>query len=452
VKKLLLVLLLLGAALAGGAWFLTQRYAGQRGAACTEVAVEYGPLAETVSVTAVIQPPRVYPVGTEAVGKVVEVAADFNQVVEEGAVLLRLDDRAARQKRDQAATAVDAARAALGQAEGTRDAALAVLERERRLDPALRRVTETRLAEGHLKSAEAAVEAARVKIRQAQQELALAELALEHTVVRAPVLREEDADHAGVGALAGEKPVSSRAPRKFVVLDRKVSLNQMIEPPLNGQLFTLAGDQAVMHVEAQVPEGDAGKIRRGLEAEFTVASEDADLHFRGKVKDVRLLPINDRGAIYYKVIIEARNQRDPATGRWRLTPGLTATVDLQLRKRAHAWKMPAMALSFQPEEAQLSKQAREKLKRWESVKDADWWKPVWVAGTDGKPWPVFVRVGGKGPAGETGLHDLSFTEVLEWDPELAPRPEAGKPSTHPRVIIAAPPGKHGLFNPPNLKL
>ena len=450
-KKLLLVLLLLGASLAGVVWFLTQRYSSLAGGTYTEVAVEYGPLAETVSVTAVVQPPRVYPVGTEAAGKVVEVAADFNQVVEEGAVLLRLDDRAARQKRDQAASAVDAARAALGQAEGARDAARAVLERERRLDPTLRRETEKRLAEGHLKSAEAAVEAARVKIKQAQQELVLAELALEQTVVRAPVLLPGDAGRAGVGALAGgNAPSASR--RTFVVLERKVSLNQIIERPMNGQLFTLAGDQSVMHVEAQVPEGDAGKIPRGLDADITVASADADLHFRGTVKDVRLLPINDRGAIYYKVIIEARNQRDPATGRWRLTPGLTATVDLHLRKRAHAWKMPAMALSFQPEEAQLTKEAREKLQRWQSVKDADWWKPVWVAGAGGKPWPVFVRVGGLGPAGETGLHDLSFTEVLEWDPELSPRPEAGQPSTYPRVIIAAPPGKHGLFNPPKLKL
>ena len=451
-KKLLFVLLPLIAGLAGGVWFLTHRYFGPAGETTyTEVAVEYGPLAETVSVTAVVQPPRVYPVGTEAAGKVVEVAADFNQVVEEGAVLLRLDDRAARQRRDQAASAVDAARAALGQAEGARDAASAVLDRERRLDPALRRVTETRLAEGHLKSAEAAVEAARVKIKQAQQELALAELAMEQTVVRAPVLRPGDNGRSGVGALAGSSAGAS--PRHtFIVLDRKVSLNQMIGPPLNAQLFTLAGDQSMMHVEAQVPEGDAGKIPVGLEADITVAAADADLHFSGKVKDVRLLPINDRGAIYYKVIIEAANRRDATTGRWLLTPGLTATVDLHRRKRAHAWKMPAMALSFQPEDSLLSKEAREKLKKWQSVKDAELWKPVWMAGAGGKPWPVFVRVGGKGLSGETGLHDLAFTEVLEWDPELSPRPEAGKPATYPRVIIAAPPDKHGMFNPPNLKL
>ena len=41
---------------------------------------------------------EVFPVGTELAGKVMEICADFNQVVEEGDVLLRLDDRAARQR------------------------------------------------------------------------------------------------------------------------------------------------------------------------------------------------------------------------------------------------------------------------------------------------------------------------------------------------------------------
>jgi hypothetical protein len=232
-----------------------------------------------------------------------------------------------------------------------------------------------------------------------------------------------------------------------------VSLNQMIVPPLSSHLFTLAGDQSVMHVEAQVAEDDIRKVKRGLDADFTISSDgDTELHFHGKVVDVRSLPINDRGAVYYKVIVEVRNQRDPKTGRWQLTSGLTTTVEIVRRQRPRAWKMPAMALSFQPEEGLLTAAARDKLKHWQGHTNADHWKPVWVVGSDRKPWPIFVRVGGVNAAGETGLRDLSFTEILEWDPELSPRPEADKASTYPQVIIAAPPGKHGLFNPPNLKL
>jgi hypothetical protein len=158
------------------------------------------------------------------------------------------------------------------------------------------------------------------------------------------------------------------------------------------------------------------------------------------------LPVNDRGAVFYKVILEAKNQRDPSTGRWRLAPGLTATLEIVRRQHPKAWKMPAMALSFQPDEAKLTEEAREKLDRWQEVKERDHWRPVWVLGDDRKPTPLFVRVGGVGADGETGIRDLSFTEVLEWDPELTVKPTPGKAETYPEVIIAAPPSKSNGFS------
>jgi hypothetical protein len=243
-------------------------------------------------------------------------------------------------------------------------------------------------------------------------------------------------------------------PRKFLVLERKVSLGQLISPPASGHLFTLAGGLDVVQIEAQVAEGDVSKVVKGLTAEFTVASySDTDLRFQGQVTDVRLSPVNDRGAVFYKVILEARNERDPASKRWRLTPGLTATVDIVRRRHERAWKMPALALSFQPDEAKLSESARAKIRRWQDVKDRDHWKPVWVVGKDHTPWPIFVRTGGEDSKGEAGIRDPSFTtEVLEWDPDLAVKPEPGNLATYPQVIIAAPAEKSGLFNRPAIKL
>jgi hypothetical protein len=73
-------------------------------------------------------------------------------------------------------------------------------------------------------------------------------------------------------------------------------VEMVIAPPVSGHLFTLAGDLDVVQIEAQVAEGDIGKVSSGLVAEFTVASySDADQHFQGKITDVRLLPVNDRG-------------------------------------------------------------------------------------------------------------------------------------------------------------
>jgi hypothetical protein len=70
-------------------------------------------------------------------------------------------------------------------------------------------------------------------------------------------------------------------------------------------------------------------------------------------------------------------------------------------------------------------------------------------GENNKPWPVFVRVGGVDAAGEGGVKDGQFTEVLEWESELAIKPDPKDPHTYPRVIISAPPAtKPGVFDRP----
>ncbi len=447
-KKLIVILLLLGSGCAGAAWWINQRRNDAAHAVpYTTQPVEFGRLIETVNATGVVQPRQLYVIGAEASGRVIEVAGDFNQEVEEGAILLRLDDQAVRQQRDQARTAVEAAHISVKQAAAQRDTASKILEREETRPAELRRDVEVQILSNQLTAAEAALEGARNKVKQAEQALALAELALTKTVVRAPILAGREKS-PGIGSLAeGDGSKSGR--RKFLILDRKVSLGQMVGPPLQAHLFTLAGDLDIVQIEAQVAEGDVSKVAKGLSADFTVASySETDLHFSATVRDVRLLPVNDRGAVFYKVILEAKNERDGSTERWRLMPGLTATIDVIRRQHNEAWKMPAMALSFQPDEATLSEEARAKLQRGQ---ERDHWRPVWIVGEDRTPWPVFVRISADKNA-EAGIRDTSFIEVLEWDPDLKTKPVAGKPETYPRVIIAAPPGKAGLFSPPNIKL
>ncbi len=450
-KKLFIILLLLGGGFAGAAWWWHRHHAGSgNGNAYTTMPVEFGRLVETVSATGVVQPRQTYSIGSEASGRVVEIAVDFNQEIEEGAILLRLDDQVASQQRDQARTAIEAAGIGVKQAAAQRDTAQKVLEREQTRPPELKRDIEVQILSNQLAASEAALEGARNKVKQAEQALALAELALTKTVVRAPVLKGSEKS-SGIGSLA-EGASASKPRRKFLVLDRKVSLGQMVGPPLQAHLFTLAGDLDTMQIDAQVAEGDVSKVAKGLTADFTVASySDADLHFTGTVRDVRMLPINDRGAVFYKVILEAKNESDPATARWRLTPGVTATIDIIRRQHDKTWKMPAMALSFQPDDTKLSEAARAKLRRGQADKEREHWRPVWMVGEDHTPWPVFVRIGGTNKAGDMGIRDQSFIEVLEWDPELSSKPDADKQETYPQVIIGAPQEKAGLFNPPNIK-
>src|SRR5262245_14133590 len=222
VKKLLLLLLLIGGILAGGAWWFGLRQGGSSAAERFTVArVEYGRLSETLSATGVVQPRQLYTVGSETSGRVVEVLADFNQEVAEGEVLVRVDDQAARQQRDQAATAVEAARVGVKQAQSARDTARKVLERERARPSEVRREIEVEVLAHQLATTDAALEGASIKVRQAEQALALAELALSHTVIRAPVLKA----HAGASPSVPERPglgalnddVKHVGPRKFLV-------------------------------------------------------------------------------------------------------------------------------------------------------------------------------------------------------------------------------------------
>jgi len=118
-----------------------------------------------------------------------------------------------------------------------------------------------------------------------------------------------------------------------------------------------------------------------------------------------------------------------------------------VRRHRNVWKLPLAALNFQVPEEHQSDTARNKVKQWQSRKDADQWKPVWVMGPDHKPWPVFVRLASR-PGEDSGIHDSQFAEVFEWEPDMQPDP--GNP---PQLIIGGPPAnKGGLFHLPPVKL
>ncbi len=205
-----------------------------------------------------------------------------------------------------------------------------------------------------------------------------------------------------------------------------------------------------MRIDVQVAEGDVGRVTRGQTAEVKGAGGDDRPAFAGRVEEIRLTPSAERGAVFYTVVVGVRNERDSGTRDWRLRPGMTANVDLLLRVHEAAWKMPVAALTFQPDPSSQSDAARAKLARWQQRKDADWWRPVWVLGADRKPWPLFVRTGGRDAQGQTGIQTAEYSEVLEWDPEVRP-PSADDEASYPRVVIAAPPPKRSFFTLPKIK-
>src|SRR5262249_38479362 len=125
--------------------------------------------------------------------------------------------------------------------------------------------------------------------------------------------------------------------------------------------------------------------------------------------------------------------------RHRLYPGMTASVTLVRRTHPHTWKLPSAALEFSPAESQQTAAAKAKLAKWQKRPDVAEWKAVWVQDEHKQPWPIFVRTGGRNTAGDTGITANEYTEVLDWDPDLQPRPDPSNSATFPRVITGGPP-------------
>jgi RND family efflux transporter MFP subunit len=456
VKKLLFSLIAVGLMLVGAAYWINASHSAVSEVPFTTADIEWGSLTDVVSATGQLAPRSVALVSSPVGGQVVMIYrnADFNHFVQEGEPLLELDQSQARIKVQEAEGAVAAAQADVQRAEAARTGADEALKYRKSLPEGVGTKAQALEATYALKGAEAACNAARLKVKALQAQRAEAQLGLEKTVVRAPA--------------------------SGVIVDRKVMLGQMVGPQLPTPLFTLASDLSRMQVLAQVAEGDLSKVRDGLPASFTVyAYADTNDRFEGKVKEVRYLPNSVQGAVFYTTVITVANRRMPAAGPdwkqagdvvaaarhgplnvlpwlqprpdapWMLRPGMTATVDVLVRRHEKVWKVPTAALNFQLDEHYQTEAAKAKLERWQARSDRDEWKVIWVLGAQNKPWPMFVRVGGAGPNGESGIKDGQFAEALEWDLELAPKLNAKDPRTFPKVITSAPPAtKPGLLDRP----
>ncbi len=434
VKKLLFVLLLLGAGLAGLAYWISQPATRPvTHDLFTYAPVVRGAMVESISATGALQPREVLLVSSELPGTVTDVLARVNDVVSEGAVLVRLDDRKFRLKLAEAKDGIGTAQAAVAQAQALQSAAELAVKYQRDIRKGGFR-SDLDEAEAKLRAAKAGVQLARARLDAAKTLEAAAQLALDMTAIKVP-------------ARSGE---SSQAQRRYLILEKKVQRGQLVGPPAPLPLFTLAGDLHHMEVHAECAEGDVGKVRKDLTAQFTVSAYyDPEIKFHGTVRDIRPVPTNVKGAIFYTTVIDVENRKDPQTGEWMLRPGMTASVDVITRARTGVWKVPTAALNFQMEEAYQGPAARARLEQWKQRSDWEDWRPLWVWDeTRNGPWPVLVKLGG-GPSGPAGLKDGEYNEILEWEPGAEPQGDVG-----PRVITNAPPARRpGLFDQPaNIKL
>ena len=435
VKKTLLFVAIAAAIAAAAYW----RFGGPQHPVLSDKNVTlapflHGSMRDVVSATGVLEPRDAVLVGSEIPGTVETLLVRVGDVVPDGAVLATLDDRKYRLKLEEAQNGLASAKAALAQALAAKEGADTAVRVQTELADKGGFRTDLDQAVTTAKSAEAGILLARSKVEAAGTLVKEAQFALEQTEIRAPA-------------------ASSQGPkRSYVVLDRKVSVGQAVGPA-SGPLFVLAADLETMEVHAQVAEGDVSKVRSGQPALFTMTGfDDTDFEFRGVVRVVRPLGARTGGAaVTFDTVVDVKNQRDPASGDWRLRPGMTAAVDMVRGEHKNVWKIPEKALNFKFDKAYFDPPVLARLAEWQRRPDAGLWTVVWTWEPAKKAIaPLFIRVLGTNAQGEPGLKDAEGNEILEWEPGRMPT----DPSDPPKVITDAPPAHAPGFldRPANLKV
>jgi HlyD family secretion protein len=133
-----------------------------------------------------------------------------------------------------------------------------------------------------------------------------------------------------------------RAPIDGIVISRNVDQGQTVAASMSAPtLFILAADLTKMQVLANIDESEVGRMRPGQPVTFRVDAYMAQV-FTGTVEQVRLQPSTVQNVVTYQTVIAVPNPE------YKLMPGMTATVSVEIARRNNVLRVPNAALRFRP--------------------------------------------------------------------------------------------------------
>ncbi len=288
---------------AGSAFFFmnARKAEGKAGYKTTEVVI--GDIESVITCSGTLSPLTTVEVGTQISGIISEIYVDFNDKVEEGQLLARLDTLLLE------ASLMDA-EASLERAEAQLELAQSDYDRNKPLyEKGLISEAEFLPYSIAVKTQKASLKSARASFKRASQNLQYAEIT---------------------------SPIAGK------VIERNVEEGQTVAASFSTPtLFIIAEDLKQMEILAEVDESDIGRIKEGQSVKFDVQAYE-DTIFKGVVKQVRLQPAVVSNVVTYTVIVQATNENE------LLLPGMTATVDFIIDQCKDALLAPNAALRFQP--------------------------------------------------------------------------------------------------------
>jgi HlyD family secretion protein len=327
------------AAAAGAAWWFAR--SGDSAVSYRTAVIERGALQAAVSSSGTVTPVRQVSVGSQVSGQITEMLVDFNSEVKSGQLIARIDPQSFEYKVHQASADLEAARAAVLNAQANVVAVMANVSKARLdADNAQRDLARKQdlLAQAFISQAE--FENARnlagtlgevVKVAQAQLEVAKAQVASAQAVVRQ---REASLSQAKVDL----EHTQIRSPVDGIVIKRSVDVGQTVAASLQApELFIIARNLNDMQVEASIDEADVARVRPGQRVSFTLDAMPGRT-IEGQVGQIRKAAVSAQNVVTYTVVIPFDNPGNA------LLPGMTANVRIVVDVRDNALKLPNAAL------------------------------------------------------------------------------------------------------------
>ncbi|MDB6025983.1 MAG: efflux transporter, family, subunit [Verrucomicrobiales bacterium] len=335
-KRPFVIILIVAIIGVGGGWWWQAR--GHSRTSFRTTPVKRGEVSATISASGTIEPEEVVDIGAQVAGLIKSFGTDmdgktinYGSVVEEGAVLARIDDSVyaadlavakAQMERDRAgeltaAANLDQMKAKLIQAnaEWKRTQSLQESKLVAQVDYDTAQANHE-IAKANVAVAEAAIAQAKAATVQAQAALDKAQRNLAFCVIKSPV--------------------------KGVIIDRRVNIGQTVVSSLNApSLFLIAKDLTRMQIWVAVNEADVVRIVPGAPVTFTCDAYGGR-QFDGTVGKVRLNATMTQNVVMYTVEVNTEN-KDNA-----LLPYLTANVRFVVRKEADVLLVPNAALRWSP--------------------------------------------------------------------------------------------------------
>lgn len=319
---------------AAAAWWFLLRGDGAGGAGALEIETEElvrRDLERIVASSGRIAPLVTVEVGSQLSGQILELNADFNDSVEAGGLLAKLDPQTFQTRVEEAEAAAEVARAQVAVSEANVARTRAELEAAQR---AFNRAESLRergtFSEAQYDQAFTGLENARAGLAVANANLRNARASLQQRVANLESARV-DLERTNI-----------RSPIDGVVIDRQIDEGQTVAASFNAPvLFLIARDLTRVQIEAQIDEADIGQIDEGQRVSFDVDAFPDD-EFQGEVTQVRLAATDEGNVVTYTVVIEAENPRQ------RLLPGMTANVSIVTGRVEDALAAPNAALRFAP--------------------------------------------------------------------------------------------------------